>query len=125
MKIAVSAGAQGLSAHASPIFGRCQYFVIAEIDGGEIISDQTIENTARDQTRGAGSSAAQLLAEKDVDALVTGKVGMTSFMALQQLDVSIYEKSTGTVGENIKKYIAGELTPITSATGGAGQRRTV
>jgi predicted Fe-Mo cluster-binding NifX family protein len=122
VKIALSAGARGLDARVSPVFGRCQYFTIVEVEGEQITSDETIENAARDQTRGAGSSAAQILAEKEVDVLITDKVGSTSFMALQQLNIDIYKKSAGTVEENVKQFISGGLSAIESATTGAGRR---
>ncbi len=123
MKVAVSTGGQDINARVSPIFGRCQNFVIAEIENGEIVSERTVENSGRDQTRGAGSAAAQMLGENGVEAVITGKVGTTSLMALDQLNVDLYKSEGGTVEENLDRFITGGLEEIENANAGPGGQR--
>jgi len=47
MKIAISSiGQDDLSSELSPIFGRCPFFVIVEIENNEIKNHKRIENKA-------------------------------------------------------------------------------
>jgi len=46
MKIAISSTGKGLDSEVDARFGRCPYFVIAEIENKKIKSVKSIENTA-------------------------------------------------------------------------------
>ncbi|MGM0381702.1 MAG: NifB/NifX family molybdenum-iron cluster-binding protein [bacterium] len=123
MKIALSTGGNDLEGRVSPVFGRCQNFLMAEIENEELAGWELEDNPGRDQTRGAGSAASQMLAEQSVDAVITGKVGSTSIMALDQLGINVYESAGGTISENIDKFISGELKEINEPTAGPGGQR--
>ena len=75
-----------LIAEVDNIFGRCTYFIFAEIKDNKIENVEIIENKFANQMGGAGVSAAQFVTEKDLTSYnfgcniggvkVTGKGGI-------------------------------------------------
>ncbi len=116
MKIAVSAAGKGLDSQVDIRFGRCPNFVIAEMEDHEIKNASDLENTAVAQMGGAGITAAQLVADQGVQAVITGNMGPRAFAVFQQLGIKIYQGS-GTVREVLQKFAKGELEEIRDATG--------
>ena len=108
MKIAISAKNKNFKSEVSDVFGRSPYFVIAEIEGREIKGTEMIENKSTNQMSGVGISAAQLMAEKNVNAVITGNVGPRAFDVLKQFNIEIY-RGEGKVKEVIEKFIEGKL----------------
>ena len=116
MRIAISSTGKDLESQVDVRFGRCSYFIIAEVEGKEIKSSESIENTSAAQMGGAGITAAQMVADKKVDAIITGNMGPRAFTVFQQLGIEIYQ-GTGTVREVIEKFANNELKKIDEATG--------
>lgn len=116
MKIAVSATGKGLESRVDERFGRCPNFVIIEVEGKEIRGSEDMENTATAQMGGAGITASQMVADKGVEAVITGNMGPRAFQVFEQLGIEVYQGS-GTVKEVAEKYISGELTRMNEATG--------
>ena len=116
MKIAVSSTGPGLESQVDIRFGRCPYFVIVEVEDKGIKGSEDLQNTATSQMGGAGISAAQLVANKGIKAIITGNMGPRAFTVFQQLGIDIYQGS-GTVKEAVEKFIKGELKKIGEATG--------
>ena len=113
MKIAISSiGQDDLSSELSPIFGRCPFFVIVEIENNEIISHKRIENKAVMQAGGAGPMAAQTVANEKVDAVISNAVGPRAFDILQQLNIEVYKAQGATVKEAVDLFIQGKLSKI-------------
>jgi len=118
MKIAISSTGKNLTDNVSEIFARCPYFIIAEIsaNGGsasggknkKIDKTELIENESTNQMSGAGIFAAQLMAEKNVKAVITGNIGPRAFDVLRQFDIEIYQ-GKGKVKEVIEKFIEKKL----------------
>ncbi len=75
-----------------PHFGRTLYFLIFN-KKGEI--KKTIKNPGREALRGAGSSAAQVMANEKIDAIITGNIGPNAFNLLTQTGIKIYSVSLG------------------------------
>lgn len=118
MKIAVSAMAGNLDAQVDPRFGRCEYFVIAEIEGKKVKGHKSIKNTGVEASRGAGITAAQIVANEGVEAVITGNIGPNAFNVLSQTGIKIYTGVTDvTVKSAIEKYLKGELKETGAATG--------
>jgi predicted Fe-Mo cluster-binding NifX family protein len=107
-KIAVSVKENSLDSEISEIFARCPYFIIAEIKDGKIEKTEIIENKSLDQMSGAGISAAQLMAEKDIRAVITGNVGPRALDVLKQFNISIYYYK-GIAKDALGKFIEGKL----------------
>jgi len=111
MKVAVSSKGKNLESEVSDVFGRSPYFVIAEIENREIKKTEIIENKSADQMGGAGISTAQLMAEKNVNAVITGNVGPRALDVLKQFNIAIYY-GDGRVEEVLQKFIDGKLEKI-------------
>jgi predicted Fe-Mo cluster-binding NifX family protein len=112
MKICVSATAGSLDAQVDPRFGRCPYFVIVD---SETMKFETVANTASGAMGGAGIQAAQTVASKGVQAVLTGNVGPNAFQALSAAGIKIVTDALGTVKEVVERYKRGELKGETSA----------
>jgi len=108
MKIAISAKGKNIESEVSDVFGRSPYFVIAEIEDGEIKRTEIIENKSTDQMSGAGITAAQLMADKNVEAIITGNVGPRALDVLKQFNIAIYY-GEGIVKDTLQQFIEGKL----------------
>jgi len=116
MKIAVSSTGPDLESNVDVRFGRCPYFLVVDLENKEIKSSESIENTSANQMGGAGITSAQLVADKKVDAVITGNIGPRAFTVFQQLGVEIYQAS-GKVKDVLQQFAEGKLKKIESATG--------
>ena len=122
MKIAISSTGPGIESQVDTRFGRCVYFVIVNIDGNEIKEEKSIENPGVNMPGGAGISAAQIVANEKVKAVVSGNVGPKAFYVLNSLGIEIYQAVPGTVKENAEKLLRNELQKIDSGSGGGFAR---
>ncbi len=111
MKIAVSALGDTLEGSLDPRFGRAQYFIITDL-GQADIDVTVINNAASLPAGGAGIATAQLLADNDVKAVITGNVGPNAMNVLKAAGFEIYKGTAATVGENIEKFKQGSLEKI-------------
>ena len=111
MKIAVSSTDKNIESTVSDIFGRCLYFIIAEVKDNKIEKVEAIKNEKTNQVSGAGISTAQLMAEKDVNAVITGNVGPRALDVLKQFSIEIYF-GKGAVKEVLQEFIDGKLKKI-------------
>jgi predicted Fe-Mo cluster-binding NifX family protein len=116
IKIAISSIENDLEGDMDASFGRCPYFLIVEIKEDKIKHVKAIENTAAAQAGGAGISAAQLVADQEVEAVITANIGPRAFDVFNQLDIKIYI-AQGKVKDVIHEFIDGELEQIESPTG--------
>jgi predicted Fe-Mo cluster-binding NifX family protein len=108
IKVAISAKENNLEGEIGDVFGRSPYFVIAEIENGEMKKTEIIENKNANQTGGAGISAAQLMAEKNVNAVITKNVGPRALDVLKQFNIGIYH-GEGMIEEVLQKFMDGKL----------------
>ena len=107
MKAAVTATGRDLSAEVDPRFGRAAGFVIVDTETGAFEHVDNAQNV--EAAQGAGIQAAQTIASKDVDAVLTGHCGPNAFRALAGGGIAVYVGVSGTVGEAIEKLKKGEL----------------
>lgn len=108
VKVAVSVKSNNLNSEVSDIFGRSPYFIIAEIVDGKIEKTEIIENKSTDQMGGAGISAAQLIAEKDVKNVIIGNIGPRASDILSQFNIAIYY-GKGVAKDVLQQFIEGKL----------------
>ena len=111
MKIAVSSIDKNIESNVSDVFGRCPYFIIAEINDKKIEKSEIIKNKSIDQMGGAGISTAQLMAEKDVNIVITGNVGPRALDVLNQFNIEIYS-GEGVIKRVLQEFIDGKLKKI-------------
>jgi predicted Fe-Mo cluster-binding NifX family protein len=115
MKVAVSAVEESMDAEIDPRFGRCQFFIIVETDSMEY---EALPNTSAAASGGAGIEAAQSVANKGVEAVITGNVGLNAFNTLSASGIKIVTGVSGVVREAVERYRKGEWKETTSPTVG-------
>lgn len=111
MKIIVSADGEDLKANVHETFGRCDYFVIVEVEEDKIILSRALENKCTGRAGGVGISAAQLVAEEGADIVICQKIGPRAIDVLSQLSIDVY-LGKGTVEEAVSAYLGGGLKKI-------------
>ena len=111
MKIAISSTGKDISSDVSDMFGRCPYFVIAEIVDKKIINVEAIENINLKQAGGVGISVAQMIVEKDASAVITGNIGPRALDVLKQFNIEVYAGS-GQIKEVLQKFIDNKLEKV-------------
>lgn len=117
MKIAIASTGNNLDSEVSLVFARSPYFIVADLEDGDIKETSTVENPSKNE-RGAGISAAQFIANKNVDALISGAVGPNAFNILKQIGIKVYKLQSGTVKENLKLFTENRMDEITSSSSG-------
>ena len=128
MKMAVSSAGQSLDAQLDPRFGRCQWFLVIETDDMQF---EVLENSSANLGSGAGIQAAQLVASRGAEALITGYCGPKAVKTLQAAGIKLYQGLSGKIGDLVQDYLQGKLVadtrpnvPAHSGSGmGAGMRR--
>ena len=116
MKICITSEGGNLDSKVGPRFGRCQNFIIADTDTLEF---EAIGNPNIESMGGAGIQSAQLVASKQVKAVVTGNVGPNAFQTLQAAGIEVFTGASGTVKEAIEKYKKGEFKANSSPSVGS------
>jgi len=111
MKIAVSSTGKNLESRVTEVFGRCPYFLIVEIEDKKIKGFKAVENLSINQMGGAGISAAQAIAEKDLKAVITGNIGPRAVDVFRQFNIQVY-KGTGLVKKVLQDFIDNKLSKI-------------
>ncbi|RLJ01749.1 MAG: hypothetical protein DRP10_03340 [Candidatus Aenigmatarchaeota archaeon] len=111
MRVVVTSMGKNMDSEVSPVFARCPYFIIAEIENKEIKKTEAIENESARQFGGAGISAAQRVAEKKVNSVITGNIGPRASMVLNRFNIKVY-RGSGTVKESLLKFIENKLENI-------------
>lgn len=113
MKIAISSQGEDLEAMVDPRFGRCAYFIIYD---SETKKTEVLPNPALEAMGGAGIQAAQVIADKGAEVVITGNVGPNAFQTLNGAGIKIYGGASGTVKENLQKYENGELKEFSTSS---------
>ena len=107
MIICISSQGNTLDSQVDPRFGRCQYFIIVDTDTLEF---ESVENPNIDAMGGSGIQSGQLIASKNVKAVLTGNVGPNAFQTLQAVGIEVITGISGSVKEAIEKYKKGNFT---------------
>jgi len=108
MKIAITSTGKELSDSVAELFGRCPYFIIAEIEDEKIVKTEALKNESEDQSSGAGMSAAKLLAENDVSVVIARSVGPRAMDVLKQFNIEVYNEE-GKIQNILEEFIDKKL----------------
>jgi len=103
MKIALTAAAPTLDADIDPRFGRCRYFIVVD---PETMWFEAIDNASA-ASGGAGVSAAQTIAGKGVEAVLTGNCGPNAYQVLSPAGIKVITGVSGKVKDVITGYKLG------------------
>ena len=99
--IAVASDGKTLKDSVSQLAARCPYFLF--IDGtGKLL--EAVDNPCEDTIGGAGVSAANFLAERNVTIVIAGMFGDKMKNVLETKEIAYFE-SQGIVEEAIKKVL--------------------
>jgi len=122
MKIAISTNGSTLDAEVDPRFGRCQYFIIAD---PETMEFEVIDNSSAMSSGGAGISAAQMIADKGVKAVLTGNCGPNAYQVLSSAGIQVITGVSGKAKDVIESYRAGKFqaSPQANVPGHFGMGR--
>ena len=116
MKIAVSATGSGLEAEVEPRFGRCPYFIIVDTD---TMKFEVMDNSSAMAAGGAGISAGQMVANKGVQAVLTGNCGPNAYQVLSAAGIQIVTGVSGKVRDAVEAYKFGNFQATSQPTVGA------
>ncbi len=103
MKIAVAAGSKTTKASVSNMAAKCPYYLIFN-NKGELT--EVIDNPYKNASRSAGPSAANFLAQRDIDIIVAGSFGSKMINTLKDKGITHYEFK-GSVGNAVKRALGG------------------
>lgn len=116
MRVCVTATAPQLDAEVDPRFGRCRFFLFVD---PETMEFEAVENPNVQAAGGAGIQSAQLVANRGVQAVITGNVGPNAFSVLQAAGVRVITGASGTVRRVVEEYRAGRARATPGPTVGA------
>ena len=117
MKLCVTSTGQHLDDRVDPRFGRSQYFMIVDSDS---LQFEAIQNPAFSSGGGAGIQAAQAVANKGAEVVLTGNVGPNAFNTLQAAGLTIIVGLVDTtVKEAVEGFKAGQFQHVSGPSVGA------
>jgi predicted Fe-Mo cluster-binding NifX family protein len=106
MRIAIPVNDKSMKSDVCPSFGRAPYFLFYNTVTGE---EEFLDNSAVASQGGAGIRAAQFIADRGTQALITERCGENAAEVLTKAEVMIYRPASGTVEDNIEAYKSNEL----------------
>lgn len=98
----------------NPRFGRADFFIIYDTDTQ---ADEAFANPAASASGGAGAQAVQFIANKGVEAVISGRYGPKAFAALEAAGIKAFIATQGSIVSVVEQYQAGELKQASAATG--------
>ena len=105
--VAISSSSKDLDGNVDNRFGRCKYFLLVTISNGKVESFESIENSKVDMQGGVGIAVAQILADKKVDAIISGNIGPRALEVLKQFNIPVYQ-SNKSKQQALQNYIDGK-----------------
>ena len=110
MIIAVTAAGRSLDSPMDARFGRAGYFHVIDTDSDMY---EVIENReGMEAMQGAGIHAAELVAGKGAEVVITGHCGPKAYEVLSGAGIKVVLCGGGTVEKAVAKFLSGELEEI-------------
>jgi len=116
MKLAITGGTPQIETQLERRFGRCAYFIIVDT---ETRAWEAFPNPAAEARGGAGTQAAQFLANQGVEAVISGDFGPNAFTALDAASIQMYTAQEGQADTLVDDFLAERLVRVTGSTGPA------
>lgn len=120
MVIAVAAEKRDPDPVVSSYFGRSSCFVLVNTEN-EI--QEVVENPYAQSLGDGGIQSAQMLIERNIDAVIADRVGMNALRILSAADVRVYRCAGTSAREALRLFLDGNLERVISPANGAGNRR--
>jgi predicted Fe-Mo cluster-binding NifX family protein len=99
----------GLESPIGAHFGHCDIYTLVSIEDGQIQHVDVVPNVPHQQ--GGCMAPVQYLAEKGVNQLIAGGMGLRPLMGFNQVGIEVYYGgNVATVGEAVQSIIDGKLT---------------
>lgn len=116
MKVVITAGGENLDSGVDRSFGRAKWFILTDLGGYHVEALENSQNV--NAAQGAGIQAAQHIANKSVDVLLTGNVGPNAFRALEAASIQVFQfgKDIQTVRDALTAWKEGRLPPLQAPT---------
>lgn len=116
MKVVITAGGENLDSGVDRSFGRAKWFILTDLDGYHVEALENSQNV--NAAQGAGIQAAQHIANKSVDVLLTGNVGPNAFRALEAASIQVFQfgKDIQTVRDALTAWKEGRLQQLQAPT---------
>lgn len=106
MKIAISATGTTLDDQVDARLGRAAYFLIVDTETMEFTA---LENSNANAGGGAGIQTAQLLAQQDVKAVLTGNCGPNAFQVFVAAEIRVIIGVSGTIRAAVEMFKTGNF----------------
>ncbi len=121
MKIAIPSMGEKMESKIDSRFGRAPYFFI-----GESKDDlKAVANKAIAANRGAGVSAAQVIVDEGVGAVIGVNFGPRAFWVLNEAKVELYQVGPElTIAQALEEFLSGKLEKLANPTGPGWQGKT-
>jgi len=100
-KICITSEGKDLGEEIDPNFGRARYFLIVD---PEMLSVEAIRNPNSEAIRGAGIQSAQLISNKNVGTVLTGRCGPNAQKTLQSSNIKVITGFGGKALDALSKY---------------------
>jgi predicted Fe-Mo cluster-binding NifX family protein len=121
MKIAVTTTYPELDSAIDSRFGRAAYFIVVDV---ETLAWQAYPNPAATTSGGAGTQAAQYIANQGAQAAISGDFGPNAYSALNAAGIAMYLLGDcRTVREAVTQFKADQLVQVGAPTAAGHHRR--
>ncbi|WP_028974301.1 NifB/NifX family molybdenum-iron cluster-binding protein [Spirochaeta cellobiosiphila] len=85
-------------------FGHSKKFLLCEVDGKQVLSSKEL-----DPPEHVPGSFPKFLHEQGADVIITGGMGQRAVALFEAQDIQVILGASGDIGENISKFMEGEL----------------
>ena len=108
MKIAVTAETdQGLESVVAHHFGHAPYFILVNVEDGEVTATQGVANPFLDGL--APGQVPGFIKEQNADVMLSGGMGARAIQFFEQVGIKAATGATGTVRQALEDYFGGKL----------------
>jgi predicted Fe-Mo cluster-binding NifX family protein len=109
MKIAVTAeNNNGLESTVAQHFGHAPFFLLVDVENGEITATQSVVNPFSDHHQ--PGQIPGFIKEQNADVILSGGMGGRAIQFFEQHGIKTATGANGTVRQSLENYLGGNLT---------------